>query len=114
MRTTLTIVAVIGVIVPLSVVQGQSRPPFESGVCFDSTAKGDSAFVVAQAIRAFGHSVGGTDSLRVAGFQVIADGSQSEGTIVRLGPRNPRTRGGGALVWVDGETFCAIVLRLYQ
>jgi hypothetical protein len=109
MRTLPPILILIGLVALPSVIQSQRRPPFSSGACFDSTSKGDSAFVVAQASQAFGH-----DSVKVSDFQVIRDGSQKEGTIVRLVPTNPRTRGGGALVWVDGDTFCAIVLRRYQ
>jgi hypothetical protein len=105
------------------VLHGQSRPPSASEACFDSTEKVDSAFAVAQAIQALRHSVGSTDSLKVADFlkvtnyQVISeilDARTINGTFVSLVPADPRMRGGGALVWVDGETFCAVVLRLYQ
>ena len=123
MRTVLTTLTTIAALVVPFSLHGQTSHPRSPGYCIDSTQKGDSAFVVRQAIRAFGHSIGITDSLKVAEFQAekrvtkfqaIRDGSQNDGVIVELEPTDPNVRGGGALLWVDGETFCAIVLRRYQ
>ena len=37
-----------------------------------------------------------------------------EGVLVTLGPVDPHIEGGGGLVWVDAETGCVSVLKLYQ
>jgi len=52
--------------------------------------------------------------LRVDDYQAITTASLEQGVIVSLVPANPRTRGGGGLVWVDTETLCPIILRLYE
>ena len=123
MRTVLTTLTTISALVVPFSLHGQTSRPLSPGYCIDSSQKGDSGFVVRQAIRAFGHSIGIIDSLKVAEFQAekrvikfqaIKNGSQNDGVIVELEPADPNVGGGGALIWVDGETFCAVVLRLYQ
>jgi len=37
-----------------------------------------------------------------------------EGSLVRMFPVSPMALGGGGLVWVDGDTNCAIVLKRYE
>ena len=82
--------------------------------CPDSSSRGDSASFAKQAMKALYDSAGGGDELTVDDFQVIRSRSISLGVIVSLVPKNPRTIGGGGLVWVDAETFCPIVLRQYE
>ena len=113
MRPALTILTVIGVIALPSIVVGQSSPPrFHSGSCAEVTQKHDSVFVIHQAIQAFARAVpGGIDTVKVvAEYQVIKDFTEKAGVIVRVVPADRNVRGGGALVWVDSETFCAISL----
>ena len=38
----------------------------------------------------------------------------NDGFLVTLTPADPHIEGGGGLVWVDAETGCVNVLRLYQ
>ncbi len=91
------------------------RPPRRSAWCTDSTRRADSAYVVTQASRAIADSEKSVRvALRVDDFQVIKTASLQQGVIVSLVPANPRTPGGGGLVWVDAETFCPIILRLYE
>lgn len=74
----------------------------------------DSALIVEQARAALAK---GSD-LRLSPDSVIHIHSRQslyEGTIVRMLVSDPQsTRGGGGLVWVDGETGCAIVLLHYE
>lgn len=45
----------------------------------------------------------------------VHSAGMNEGSLVRLGPpSSPPTYGVGGLVWLDGETNCAIVLRRYE
>jgi len=124
MRTVLITIAIIGAIVVPFSLHGQARRQRRlPGYCIDANEEGDSEFVVAQAVRAFANSIGITDSVQVVEFQkekqvlkfqLIKNGSVEQGTIVELEPTDPNILGGGALVWVDSETFCPIVLRRYQ
>ena len=65
-------------------------------------------------MRAIAGSTRDSNLLKVDDFQVIKTASLEQGIIVSLVLANPRIRGGGGLVWIDAETFCAIVLRLYE
>ena len=101
-------------VLPLVAHAQNNRPSIAPRWCTDSTQKGDSAFVVAQAVRAIADSTKDSNPLKVDDFQVIETASLKLGIIVSLVSANPRTRGGGGLVWVDAETRCAIVLRIYE
>jgi len=37
-----------------------------------------------------------------------------QGMVISLVRREPKGTGGGGLVWVDGETGCAVVLKRYE
>ncbi|SRR6266496_295928 len=93
--------------------QARRRPP-APGWCTDATQKGDSAFIVSRAIKVVTDSAGSRIGLKVDDFQVIKTASLEQGVIVSLVAANPHTRGGGGLVWVDAETLCPMILRLYQ
>ena len=115
MRSLLRSLIVAGSIVLPSVAHAQSKQaPIAPRWCTDSTQKGDSAFVVARAVRAIADSTRNSNPLKVDDIQVIKTASLKQGIIVSLVSANPRTLGGGGLVWIDAETFCAIVLRLYE
>ena len=92
---------------------GSSRP---RGWCTDSTRGGDSSFVVDQAIRALSDSVTRRLGIvyRVDSYQAVSVETLLQGIIVSLVVAHPQVIGGGGLVWVDGETDCAIVLRRYE
>ena len=74
----------------------------------------DSAYVV----RAAAEAVGGADgaaTLRPVTFEpVVAPGPIEEGILVRLAPRASGQLGGGGLAFVDGESGCAVALKLYE
>ena len=94
---------------------GQARRrPLAPAWCTDATQKGDSAFIVSRAIKAVTDSAGSRIALKVDDFQVIKTASLEQGVLVSLVAANPHTRGGGGLVWVDAETLCPIILRLYE
>ena len=38
----------------------------------------------------------------------------TDGVLVTLRPVDPHLQGGGGLIWVDAETVCVSVLKLYQ
>ena len=80
-----------------------------------STRKADSTYVISQATSAITDSAGTRAAPFVVDeYQVIKTASLEQGVIVSLVPANRHMRGGGGLVWVDAETFCPIVLRLYE
>ncbi len=93
--------------------QSRPRPPIPRW-CTDSTQRGDSAFIVRRAMEAIADSSESRMALQVDGFQVIRTAHLEQGVIVSLVSANPATRGGGGLVWVDAETHCPIILRLYE
>lgn len=93
-------------------------PPIRPDWCISATERVDSAFAVVQAKRILQDT-----SLSLKPSSVTPVGPQSllddrpmfQGFLVSLGPaRRPLVLGGGALVWIDGETGCAIVLKRYE
>jgi len=114
MRATLLLILTALLFLPAAGLgQARSRPPAPRW-CTDATQKGDSAFIVSRAIKAVADSARNRIALKVDDFQVIRTASLEQGVIVSLVAANPHARGGGGLVWVDTETLCPIILRLYE
>ncbi len=89
------------------VLRGQALAP--PSQCAPQGAQIDSAF----AVRKAAEKLEAQDSL--GPYKVTKFTALDEGYVVSLVVvREPPPVGGGGLVWVDTETGCAIVLRLYE
>lgn len=83
-----------------------------AGACADGQTM-DSAYVVRKAAEAFASDRASIDLVVTWYEAVVAPGPIEEGILVRLLPRRPQA-GGGGLVYVDGESGCAIALKAYE
>jgi len=76
--------------------------------CVAQSQRVDSSFAVAQATDALAgqYLSGGYKPLRIERVR--------DGMLLSLVPERPQGTGGGGLIWVDGETGCAMVLKRYE
>ena len=79
------------------------------GWCVEAHGVVDSSFAVGQARGALEGRSSMTPGLSARAITVT-----EEGLIISLVVKEPRGTGGGGLVWVDGETGCAIILKRYE
>lgn len=102
------------VLVPLTVshrntTSTQDHAAQSTKQCVSTTLAVDSAF----AVRAASSVLQEKDSL--GPFKPTKITALEEGYVVSLVvAKTPPPLGGGGLVWVDGESGCAIILRLYE
>jgi len=92
------------------------RTPIRPDWCVAANERVDSAFAVEKARQVLQDSLLPLKpaSVRSVGEQSLLDGfPMFEGFLVTLAPTR-LVAGGGGLVWVDGETGCAILLKRYE
>src|SRR5438105_15726735 len=76
--------------------------------CVAQSQRVDSSFAVAQATDAIaGHYLS-------AGYKPVRIEQARDGMLISLVPERPQGTRGGGLIWVDGETGCAMVLKRYE
>jgi hypothetical protein len=92
---------------PTATAAQATRPPTKR--CVSTSVTIDSSF----AVRAASAALQAQDSL--GPFKPAKIRAFEEGFLVSLVvAKEPPTLGGGGLVWVDGDSGCAVILRLYE
>lgn len=78
----------------------------------DSCSRAGPPVDSARAVKQARDALKSSESVRVLDPKSIEH--LNEGYLVRMTVTSPPTLGGGGLVWVDGESGCAVVLTRYE